>query len=305
MSVRRKQPPPIAPLCDNLVLPPHQRAPIRELYRTGLLLYNRCMNDPEITKTTPKLNQALKMGFRAAYDSLGYVVFSSFALFFVCSVLFAAVLLVSRVAGTFGLLLVVPGLFVGWMGMVGIFYYVRKVIYHQRPTPADTLIGMRVLLGPALALFVVDIIAGVLLVGDVVFFALAFQSKGGVVYAALAILFAYMGLMWLLMGLYHAPLLVDQLEHDSGPRLKKILYKSFLLTADNPAFTVGLFVVIIALTILCAMPALMGVALLLPAVAAFLLTFSLRELYIKYGIVEPEPEVIEDKPWTLGGQSRD
>ena len=270
------------------------------LYGTRQLLYNGNMSDQQIAKKSPGLNRVLKSGFRAAYDSLGYVVFSSFLWFVACSAIFAIVLLISRVTGPVGLVLMVPGLFVAWMSLVGIFYYVRKVIYHQHPTPADTFLGARNLIVPALWLFVIDIIVSGLLIGDLVFFALAFQSKGGVLFATLAILFAYLGLMWLMMGLYQLPLLVDQLEHDPGPRLKKILYKSFLLAADNPAFTVGLFVVIIALTMLCAAPALLGVALLLPTVAAFLLTFSLRELYIEYGVVEPESEVIEDKPWTLG-----
>jgi hypothetical protein len=260
------------------------------------------MTDGETTRKPASLNKALKLGFRGAYDSLGYVVGASFAAFIASAVVFTVMGLIGgrvRGAGPVGLVLIVPGLLAAWLCAVGIFYYVRKVIYHEHPAPADTWEGIRKLAVPAFALFVVDLLVTTLLVGDLAFFGLAFRAKGGVAFAALAIISAYIALMWLLMSLYHLPVMVAQLGMESGPRVKKILYKSFLLTADNPGFTVGLFVVIIAFATLCALPAMLGMALLFPGAAAFLLTYSLRELFIRYGVVEEEPEIVEDKPWKL------
>lgn len=261
------------------------------------------MSDPETTRKPASLNKALKLGFRGAYDSLGYVVGASFVAFIGSAVVLTVMALIAgrvKGAGPVGLLLIVPGLLVAWLCAVGIFYYVRKAIYHEHPAPADTLEGIRRLAAPVLALFVVDLLVTTLLIGDLAFFVLAFRAKGGAAFAALGIISAYIALMWLLMSVYHLPLLVAQLEMESGPRLGKILYKSFLLAADNPGFTVGLFVVIIAFATLCALPAMLGMALLFPGVAAFLLTCSLRELFIRYGVVEEEPEIVEDKPWKLG-----
>ncbi|MGI6296661.1 MAG: hypothetical protein ACOX3G_11295 [Armatimonadota bacterium] len=246
------------------------------------------------------LNRALKQGFRGAYDSLGYVIGASFTVFLASAAVFALMRFALQLAnGIFGLLFFIPVLFVGWIGAVGIFYYVKKVIFHENPSASDTLTGIRSLFWPATMLFVVDVIVTAVLTGNIIFFALAFRANGGVLIAALGIVSAYIGLMWLLLSMYHLPVMMLQSEMESEPTLRKIIYKSFLLAADNPAFTVGLFVVIIAFTLLCSLPAMLGVALLLPGTVAFLLIYSLRELYIKYGIIEPEPEVIEDKPWTL------
>ncbi len=251
------------------------------------------------------LNKALKQGFVAAYDSLGYVVGASFAVFFASALVTTLMALIARTAsapGFLGLLFVVPGLLVAWFGAVGVFFYVRKAIFHEHPTVGETWQGIRILLGPAIALFVVDLLISVVVLGDLAFFALAFKANGGMVLAALAIVSAYVSLMWLMMSLYHLPLLIAQLGIESGPRVKVILSKSFLLTADNPGFTAGLFVVIIALAVLCALPALLGIALIFTGAAAFLLTSALRELFIKYDMVEEEPEIVEDKPWRMPEQ---
>lgn len=254
------------------------------------------MSENQSPRGRASLGRALKSGFRAAYESLGYVVGASFATLVITAIVPAMMGLISAHAA--GMLLGLPALPVAWLCAVGVFYYAKKVVYHERPAPADTWEGIRRLLGPAIALFVVDLIISTVLFGDVVFFALAFKAKGGALLAGLTMVCAYLALMWMLMGIYHLPLLVAQLEMESGPGVKVILRKSFLLMADNPGFTVGLFIAIIAFTVLCALSA-VGMALLFTGTAAFLLTCSLRELFVKYGIVEQEPEVIEDKPWRL------
>lgn len=262
------------------------------------------MNDQEIVRKPASLNKALRLGFRAAYDSLGYVVGASFAAFVLSALVFTLMAWIARqvsVGGLFELTMAVPGMLVAWLAAVGIFYYARKSIFHEHPTPTDTWEGVKLLAGPAIVLFVIDLLITVVLLGDLTFLALALEMRGGVVLAALAIVSAYVSLMWLMMGLYHLPLLVAQSSMESGPRVKVVLSKSFLLAADNPGFTVGLFVAIIAFAILCALPAALGYALLFTGVAAFLLTSALRQLFIKYGMVEEEPEVVEDKPWKLPG----
>lgn len=263
--------------------------------------YNGSMADQRDIGKAASLSKALRNGFRWAYDSMGYVVGSSFATFGITAFVLALMGLASaRISQlhAMGMLSGLAALPVCWLCAVGVTYYAWKAITHQHPIPTDTFEGIRRLLGPALALFVVDLIISTVLIGDVVFFALAFKARGGAVLAALAMVCAYLALMWSLMCVWHLPLLAAQVEMESGPGVRVILRKSFLLTADNPGFTVGLFVVIIAFAALCAISA-VGTALVFAGTLAFLLTCSLRELFIKYGIVEEEPEVVEDKPWKL------
>lgn len=237
---------------------------------------------------------------------MGYVVGASFATFGITAIALAATGLVSAHINQLQVLRILLGLValaVWWLCAVGVTFYAWKTISHQHPIPIDTLEGIRSLLWPALGLFVVDAIIGAVLLGDVAFFALAFKARGGVVMAGLTMVCAYLALMWSLMCVWHLPLLAAQLEMESGPGVRVILRKSFLLTADNPGFTVVVFVVIIAFAALCAVSA-VGMALVFAGTLAFLLTCSLRELFVKYGIVEEEPEVVEDKPWSLPDEWR-
>jgi len=259
------------------------------------------MSDNETARGRASLGKALKNGFRSAYESLAFVVGASFVTLVVTAGVLALMGLISASAPhprSFGMLLGLPALLVGWLCAVGVFYYTKKAVWHEHPITTDVFEGIRKLLGPALVLFVVDLAISTVLFGDVVFFALAFKARGGPILAGLAMVCVYLAFMWSLMALWHMPLLIAQLDMESGPRLKAILRKSYLLVADNPGFTVGLFVVIIAFTVLCAISA-VGMALLFAGTLAFLLTCSLRELFVKYGIVEEEPEVVDDRPWRL------
>jgi hypothetical protein len=96
------------------------------------------------------------------------------------------------------------------------------------------------------------------------------------------------------MAIYQLPLLVVQLSTESGMGVGVILRKSFLLMADNPGFTLGLFLVIIAFAVLCAIPMFVGFAVLFFGASAFLVTHALRELFIRYGIIEAEPEAADE-----------
>lgn len=253
------------------------------------------MRDEGLTRRA-NLAKALRKGFGAAYENMGYVVFVSFVCFLL-AVLCAWVL--GRIAGVIRIgvaeiALVIPGGLVVWLVSVGVFYYAKKVVYYEYPALADTITGIRVLLSPAVGLFAIDFLVTMLLVGDTV---ALFLRRGSAVWQFLGVVCGYLSVIWLMSCMYHLPLLVKQLEMESGPRPVVVLRKSFLLMADNPGFTVSLFVVIIALAVVCALPGFVGMALFYPGGTAFIITHALRELFIKYGIVEEEPEVVEDKGW--------
>lgn len=282
------------------------------------------MNEPDSIQRRASLGRALRRGFRDAYDHLGYVVFVTFISFmFTAGVVTPASLLLrhARLAPAvhFPLLALATAL-AALAPAVGVFFFVNKSVYHEQPVLADTWAGVRRLLGPAIVLFAADALVSAVLIGDLVLLRSIFAGttralfsegfvcanrhfldwgRGNLLFGAFTVLLGYLSLIWAMMAMYHLPLLAAQLKMPSGPRASVILRKSFLLAADNPGFTVGLFAVIIAFAVVCAIPGLVGMAILYLGAAAFLLTHALRELFARYGIVEEEPEVLEDKPWRL------
>ncbi|MCE5314552.1 MAG: hypothetical protein ABFD49_08030 [Armatimonadota bacterium] len=241
--------------------------------------------------------KAVRKGFREAYDHLGYVVFASLAVSILTAIIFSLVALAARFMGgamnVIGLILVIIAALVAYLGAVGVYYYVNKVVFREYPVMVDTMVGIRLLLKPALALFGVDLLIMAVLAADVAFFLTMFGRSHNLVFAGLVVLMGYAGVVWLMLLMYQLPLLAAQLSMESGTGVGVILRKSFLLTADNPGFTVGLFLVIIAFAVLCAIPVI-GIAALFLGASAFLTTHALRELFVRYGIVEEEPEVVED-----------
>jgi hypothetical protein len=259
------------------------------------------MDDKETPRQPVRLGRVIAKGFRNAYDHLGFVVLVSFAFFVLISAESLCVGAVARASDALvvRLLVMIPAALLAWLYTTGVYYYVKKSVFDEHPVLADMWIGVRRLAIPAVGLFAVDLVLTGIVFADTVFFIAVFAAKPNIVIAILGALCGYIALMWLMMAMYHLPVMVAQLDMPSGPRVVVVLRKSFLIVADNPAFTVGLFLVIIAFTIVCAVPALVGTALLCLGATAFVLTSALRELFTKYGLVEDEPEIVEERPWKL------
>ncbi len=258
------------------------------------------MADSTTVRTRASLTKALRRGFAAAYDHLGYVVLVSFTGFAVTAIVLGAGMKLALILelGALKFALCIPAALAAWLVAVGAFYYAKKSVYHEHPSLVETLSGIRILLRPALALFLVNLTVILILIIDVAAYLLVARTSA--VYGILSVVCAYLALFWFLAAIYHLPLLASQLDMPSGPRPLVVLKKSFLLLGDNPGFTAGLVVVIIALAVICALPGFVGMALFYLGTAAFVVTHAVRELFIKYGIVESEPEVVEDKGWPQG-----
>jgi len=83
-------------------------------------LYNNGMNEQTTALPPARLGRALAKGFRAAYDSLGYVVGASFATFVACALLLSlASLAVRHSKSPVALLLILPTLLVAWLAGIG------------------------------------------------------------------------------------------------------------------------------------------------------------------------------------------
>ncbi len=263
-----------------------------------VVMYNEYMSNEEATNRKVSLARALKNGFLSAYDHLGYVVFASL----ICSAVSLAVyslmvIVAGSLQGASRLIILAPVLLVAYIWAGGVFYYANMAVFEKRPAVIDTLRGARKLVVPAIELFLMDgFITAVLLMSAMFFVA---RMGMGSPYLATALLSMYLLLIWLILTIYHLPLLAAQLDMESGPKPLVIMRKSFLLTIDNIGFTVGLFVVIIAIVLLCALPGFIGTLAIFLGVISFVLTHALKELFKKYGIVETEAEPVKDDQWRL------
>ncbi len=267
------------------------------------VVYNVGMHTTQTDEHRAAIGRALKKGIRDAYDHLGLVILASLATLAGTAALTALGLRLMREArpGTFlGAALLTPAALYCYLCHAGAVYLAHRAIYHNQLSPEGTWKEMRTLLLAAAQLFVVDLAAMGVLLGDSIFF---LSLKPGPAGAVPAVACIYAAGIWAAAAVYHLPLLVAQLRMESGPRPLVVIKKSFLLALGCPGFTLGLFVAIISLAVLCAIPAGLGMATLFPGAAAFLLTHGLRELFVRYGIVEEEPDVVEDRGWPGSGKA--
>jgi hypothetical protein len=229
------------------------------------------------------------------YDRLGLVVVASLVWFL--AGLLAPFLVFQKLAAGVG---VQPAAVaaVAWIILIsapllaGIFYLARNIVTRADPGLSDIITGAREFLFRSWKLSFTQLLITVILVIDVVFFYGLFVRRGNLLFAPLAAIAFYVLIYWLTMLLYQWPLLIEQ----RLPTLK-IIYRSFLIAADNLAFTSIAFFAIIMLTILCLFP--LGMALLYMGVAAIIATSALREILKKYDLVEIEPDVPEDPGWHI------
>jgi hypothetical protein len=183
--------------------------------------------------------------------------------------------------------------------LVGAVFYATAKARHRSADVGDAVRAIRDYAGTALRLYGLGLLVWIVLLGDLFFFLRLASAGGGLAYAVIGILFGYLALMWAMMTVYHLPLIAAYERPASEIRLWSVVRDSFVLLGGSPGFTACVFLVIIALACLCAIPALVGTALIFPGTAAFLAVFALHELFIRFGIVKEDDETVEDKPWKL------
>ncbi|MDO8684602.1 MAG: hypothetical protein Q7N50_14140 [Armatimonadota bacterium] len=242
----------------------------------------------------PKPWVTLKRAVGDLYDNLGLVLIASFAWFAVAAIPtgLGLSLLSNLPIPYLGFIIFVWHTLVVAPVLAGIFHLAGNIAKRESPAILDIIEGARRFLIPSWQLAALQLIVTAILVTDVVFFLSLFVSTRQTLYAPLMAVALYALLFWGMMVLYQWPLLVEQ-----RPPTFKLIYRSFLLVADNLSFTTIVYFAIILLTILCISP---GMAILYMGAAAVISTNALRDLLKKYGLVEVEPEVIEDKGWRLG-----
>ena len=235
-----------------------------------------------------KLGQALKRGVGDIYDRLGLVIFAGFLWFVAVLVPISIGAELSRHASHVFLFVGVLAAFLLSVPlMAGVFEMARRVVMREEPSIADLKAGFTQFLGPAMKLALTDLVVTVVILVDVAFFFGRMGPKGGLhspLLVVIGVFLVYILLAWLTMMLYHFPILIWQKSSTTA-----VLKRGFLLTVDNPTFTIGLLFAIILLTILCVVTVI-GMAVLFMGAAAILTTNALRELFIKYKMIEEPPE---------------
>lgn len=244
-----------------------------------------------------RFGRAMKKGFRDVYDYLGLVVASSLIWSLVWLGLAAGWYALSRAVG------VSVGLAVGCSAAAliivaplgaGLCRMAYRIVYRDDPSLLDIPDGFRGLLLPSWALAGINAAVTVVLIADAAFFFGAFGPfRGSWVGFALGALCLYLLLVWLMTALYHLPVLAAQRPMGQRRGAVAVIKKSFVLAAHNPGFTIGLFVVTLGLGILCAL-SVIGMLILYAGAVSIILTHALRELFVRYEIVEESRETVED-----------
>lgn len=183
--------------------------------------------------------------------------------------------------------------------LAGTFRMAYKAVYRDDPSLLDLFSGFRELLRSSLALVGVSAAAAAILAADSAFFFGIIGPLGrNWVFFAVGAACLYALLAWLMTAMYHLPALAAQRPMGQREGALAAIRKSLLLAAHNPGFTIGLFVVILGFTVLCT-ASVIGLPLLFAGTVSMVLTRALRELFLRYGIVEEPPEVVEDKGWRI------
>jgi hypothetical protein len=248
-----------------------------------------------------RLGRALKKGIADAYDRLGLMIASS--IIWTVAVLAPAAIgaEIQRRIALGGIVYAAAGLgvaaLVGSPLLAGVFRMAYRIAYRDDPSLADLLSGFRELLGASWALAAVNLVVVTVLAADAAFFFGMIGPLGrNWLFFGLGTVCLYVLLAWLMAALYQLPVLAAQRPMGQRQGWLPAVKKSLLLAAGNPLFTIGLFVVTLGFGILCAL-SVIGMLILYIGAVSVLLTHALRELYIRYGVVQEPPEAAEDKGW--------
>lgn len=232
---------------------------------------------------------ALRLGFRDVYDYAGMVLVMSLGFAFLGGLGFIGgqalgKALFGGVPGAGGpvlaALLAIVGLaVVGGPLAGGLFHYARNAAGRQEPEIFDLRWGFTRAVRPCLGLAAMQAAAVTVLMANLIFYA----RVGGWVGPVLFSVFLYLSAFWGLTTLYQWPLLLEQ-----QVGAWQAVRRSVLLVLDNLAFSLGLGLVVLVLSVLSWLTAVGGV-LVWAGGLAILLTQATRELLRKYALLPPDP----------------
>lgn len=255
--------------------------------------------EPAAKLTTAKLLPALRSSLRATWDRLGLVAALSLSWTILAllslgvpgRLLPAATPIALRAAAltTLWCLVTAPAL-------AGVFRVAHLVLANDEVGYGDAWVGALRMLPAAAALAAIHLVV----IGGIALNIRFYWALGGAAQIA-AMLCAYVFLFWLMMSVYHLPLLAAQemgLFDTPERRVKRgvraVIRRAFYLTIGDPIFTAGVLCAAAALTLALAVTAVLA-PLLWAGSLALLLTAATRELLMKYEVL-PRPATEEPLP---------
>jgi hypothetical protein len=252
------------------------------------------MNNEPIQLKPARLGRTLKKGFSDAYDRLGLVIVASIIWSVATLGPMAVAWEVQRRVHTHWLWIIVAGfaasVLIGTPILAGVFRMAYKIVYRDDPALIDIFIGARELFKAGYGLILLNIIIVGVIVTDIAFFFGWFGPlKGSVLAYVTGSIAIYLLLGWLAAAMYQMPILSAQKSLSQKEGAIPAIRKSLLLIMDNPGFTIGLFVVILGFSVLCVLSR-VGMLILYVGTVSIVLTRALRELYVRYGMVEDTAE---------------
>lgn len=258
----------------------------------------------------PGIGRTFKKAFRDIYDYLGLVVAVSFV--WLVSTLLPVTIGIELSKRTGSPVWLSIGAVVSFVIAVcmgtGLFYVAHKIVYKDDPVFSDLFIGFKQLFVPSLKLAIIDLLITAVLVVDLGIFFGAFPAtrmlSKSPVFFGIGIFFVWITTFWLMMALYHGPLLISSYYLEElevrRPGTFSVMKRGLLLAAGAPFFTMVFLFAIIAVTILSVLTRFgMAIFVVYPGIIAVILTHATRTLFIRYGVLEERSEVVEDKGWRV------
>lgn len=203
-------------------------------------------DEPVEPPPPPSAGRSIRLAFSAIYDYAGSAIAASLlafvAFFTACSLLFQGWILVGRgprFSGfiLIGLVLLAAPSILGPL-LAGLFTLARGMFLHDDPHLFDIGRGLRRLARQAWGLAYLQTLVNTILVSDVLWL----LARPETFLKVFGIVVAYALLFWSMMMTYQWPLLVEQ-----EARLSVILRRSFLLSAANPFYTLGITLLVMFL----------------------------------------------------------
>lgn len=261
-------------------------------------------DEREITELVPaSLGRVLKRGVVDAWDRFGLVIGASLVWSFAVSLpIIVAAAVGGRIPGTrmwLALVGLAASALVGAALLGGIYRLAYKIVYREDPTLGDVLSGAKEMVGRSYAIAAINVIvAGILALDVAFFFGLIGPLRTSLITLGVGALALYAMLAWSMAAIYQFPLLSAQRPMGQREGALAAVKKSLLLALHNPGFTIGLFVVILGFSVLCLI-SVIGMLVIYTGTVSIVTTHALRELYVRYGVVEEPPEVEEDEGWSV------
>jgi hypothetical protein len=257
-------------------------------------------NSPDKAVLPPaRLGRELLRGAREGWDRLGLVLAVSLTwTFLLFAALWVGALLSFALSGMAGVVLgtlIVTGTLSG--PSAGAFHLAHKIAAREEVSYLDFWRGAGKLWRPALGLGLAHLLVAALFVANLTFY-LSLRNVAG---TAATVLCLYTLLFWLIMAVYHLPLLVAQeagvFDEEGKPARRgtfAVLRRAFYLAFGTPFFTLGLFLILLCVTAIL-MATGVAAALLWAGWLPLLITYPTRALLIRYGVL-PVPVVKEVVP---------